>query len=199
MKEIWRDIAGYEGLYQVSNYGRIKSLERLEKTVGAVRQRRRRERILKETNIYGYRNVCLANNGYKRTVRVHRIVAKTFIPNPDGKLEVNHIDGNKANNRVDNLEWCTRKENSLHSVKVLGNKSKIEQLKPFQFKRGYECWNKIPVKCVETGEIFDSIVAATKAKNISRGAADRISHCCSGKRCNGKNIRTVGGYHWEYA
>lgn len=199
MKEIWKDIAGYEGLYQVSNYGRIKSLERLEKTVGIVKQRRRGERMLKETNVYGYRNVCLANNGYKRTVRVHRIVAKTFIPNPDRKLEVNHIDGNKANNRVDNLEWCTRKENSLHSVRVLGNKPKIGQLKPFQFKRGYECWNKTPVRCVETGEIFDSIVAAAKAKNISRGAAGRISHCCSGRRCNGKNIRTVGGYHWEYA
>ena len=85
MKEIWKDIAGYEDLYQVSNYGRIKSLERLEKTVGVVKQRRREERILKETNSYGYRNVCLANNGHKRTVRVHRIVAKTFIPNPDRK------------------------------------------------------------------------------------------------------------------
>lgn len=105
-KEIWKDIEGYnnlyKGLYQVSNMGRV-----------------RRMKILKpHFNSSGYYIVSLVNNKKAKTCRIHRLVARAFIPNPENKPEVNHISGMKTDNTVDNLEWCTGKENSLHAVNI---------------------------------------------------------------------------------
>ena len=117
MEEVWKDIKGFEEIYQVSNFGRVKSL---------LRKRRNRngyfyikEKILKQSiNTYGYLQVCLYNNCERSVKRVHRLVAETFIPNPSNKPEVNHIDGNKTNNKIDNLEWVTSKENITHAFKI---------------------------------------------------------------------------------
>ena len=107
MKEIWKNIKGYEGLYQVSNLGRVKSLERKD-NLG----RKVNEKILKNRNAtHGYIAVILSKDSNKKTYRVHRLVAEAFIPNPNKYLEVNHKDENKSNNRIDNLEWCDRKYN----------------------------------------------------------------------------------------
>lgn len=197
MKEIWKDIIGYEGIYQVSNLGRVKSLERIVLSKGVATKRK--ERVLKSSNRRGYRQLTLAKNRSRAQRSVHRLVAEVFIPNPDNKKEINHIDGNKANNIVDNLEWCTRKENAVHSIKVLGHKSKLEQIKPFQFKNGHKCWNSMKVKCVETGEAFDSIAEAGGSKGIARGSLGRIKYCCNKEKLNGKRINSVGGYRWEFA
>lgn len=106
MVEIWKDIKGYEGLYQVSNLGRIKSLGNLQN---------RKEKLLK-VNIYnGYCIVYLYKNNKKKSYLCHRLVAEAFIPNPDNLPQVNHKDENKLNNRVDNLEWCTSKYNVNYS------------------------------------------------------------------------------------
>lgn len=103
--EIWRDIADYEGLYQVSNLGRVRSLK-----FGRVL-------ILKtRPNNSGYSQVWLYRDGRYEVHRVHRLVAETFIPNPDNKREVNHLNGDKTDNRVGNLEWCTSSENKRHAV-----------------------------------------------------------------------------------
>jgi len=103
--EEWRKIEGYEGLYQVSNLGRVKSL-----MYG-------KEKILKGgINPYGYHFVILNKYPIKKNMKVHRLVAKAFIPNSDNKPEVNHIDGNKLNNNIHNLEWNTRKENNSHAL-----------------------------------------------------------------------------------
>ena len=107
MEEIWKDIEGYEGLYQVSNLGRIKRL----KGVGC-----RKERVLKSSPVKGYSSVALWSYCKFKAISIHRAVALAFIPNPDNKEEVNHIDGIKTNNRVDNLEWNTRKENIKHAI-----------------------------------------------------------------------------------
>ena len=102
--ELWLDIPEYKNLYQVSNYGRIKSLNY---------RRTGKEHILKQTtNNYGYKLVMLYKDGKGKMLSVHRIVAKTFIPNKNDKPEINHIDCNPANNSVDNLEWCTHRENT---------------------------------------------------------------------------------------
>ena len=116
MQEIWKDIAGYKGYYQASNLGKIKSLERYVNTRNNSK-RKVSERILKQIlSKYGYFSVGLCKNGIM-VKRVNRLVAKTFIPNPENKPMTNHKNGIKTDNRVENLEWCTSSENLLHASK----------------------------------------------------------------------------------
>jgi hypothetical protein len=118
--ELWSDIEDYENKYQISNYGRLKSLKNnmiMKPMVG--------------TN--GYLLACLWKNGKQRKISIHRLVAKKFVPNPYNYKEVNHIDEDKTNNRFDNLEWCTRKYNMNYgNVKNKISKNRI----------GIEPWNK---------------------------------------------------------
>lgn len=120
--EQWKDIVGFEGIYQISSLGRIKSLPGKDKSV-------RREKILKQKNKKGYFEVILWKNSKYSSFRVHRLVATHFINNHDNKPEVNHIDGDRGNNRVENLQWCTSKENSYHSKHILGNSKVISSKK----------------------------------------------------------------------
>lgn len=104
--EVWKEIEGYEGKYYVSNKGNVKSSK------GKV------DRILKPYNISKYKAVGLANNGKTKITLIHRLVAEAFIPNPDNKPQVNHIDGVQHNNVITNLEWVTAKENIEHAYKT---------------------------------------------------------------------------------
>ena len=107
MSEEWRPVVGYEGLYEVSSYGRVRSLDRYDE-----RNCFREGRILKlYTSRVGYLRVQLSLNSKKKMYLVHRLVAEAFIPNPDNLPEVNHLDEDKTNNRVENLEFCDRKYN----------------------------------------------------------------------------------------
>ena len=112
MEEIWKDIEGYEGLYQVSNKGRVKSLSRLVVRVGKPNYITK-EKILKCSELQGtrYPAVCLGSNNNFKSISVHRLVAQAFIPNPDNLPCVNHKDETRNNNDVRNLEWCTQKYN----------------------------------------------------------------------------------------
>ena len=113
MNEIWKDIEGYEGLYQVSNLGRVTSFDSIDK-LGRIRK----GRVLKGIkDVKGYLLVKLYKNSIVYTKRLHRLVAETFIPNSENKPQVNHIDENKANNIVSNLEWMTAKENINHGTR----------------------------------------------------------------------------------
>ena len=107
MTEIWKDIKGYEGLYQVSSLGRVKRTYKNKK-----------ERILK---IYlrkdGYFQIQLSNQSKFKQFLIHRLIAHAFIPNPDNKPFINHINGVRNDNRIENLEWCTNKENIHHAIK----------------------------------------------------------------------------------
>jgi len=172
MEEIWKDIAGYEGRYQVSTLGRVRN----SKTA----------RICKPSKCGGSRNylhVTLYQGSHdsRKSVSIHRLVADAFIPNPDNLPEVNHIDGNGFNNVVSNLEWITHAENMIHASKVLGKRVAC-----------CETFAK-PIIRVEDGQIFNSITEAAKACGMKTGAC--ISHCLNGRPYH----NTAGGYHWKYA
>lgn len=117
MEEVWKDVVGYEGLYQVSNLGRVKSCAHLVPTTnGFTRMSPSKIRI----NCFdgNYYHVILYKNRKRKICLIHRLVAEAFIPNPCSLPQVNHKDGNKLNNYVDNLEWCTAQENLLHAFKT---------------------------------------------------------------------------------
>ena len=101
--EIWKEVEGYEGLYQVSNLGRVKS---------------KNKTLHPNTNTYGYKHVTLSKDNVQKTVLVHRLVASAFIGNPSGKPQINHKDGNKNNNAESNLEWVTQESNNRHAIET---------------------------------------------------------------------------------
>lgn len=115
MKEVWKDVVGYEGIYRVSSLGRVRSLDHFVKHSNG-RDRIQKGRFLKrQFSLKGYFFVSLSRSKKRFHTGVHRLVAMAFIKNPNNKSQVNHIDGNKINNRPSNLEWCTNQENSIHA------------------------------------------------------------------------------------
>lgn len=141
MSEIWKDIKGYEGLYQISNQGRVKSLQEWNGNRHSASYRNR-ERILKPTdNGHGYLIVGLKKETKRKNHYIHRLVAEAFVENPKKNKYVNHLDYDKANNKADNLEWCSQKENVLYS------KHRMEHQKNAKLpKSGYKYIKKSKVK-----------------------------------------------------
>jgi len=168
MKEEWKDVIGFEGRYQVSNLGKVKSM-RYEGHKG--------ERELKQsTDKLGYKLVYLYDiTGKRRFKLVHRLVAQAFVNNVNNYREVNHLDGNKTNNKADNLEWCSHSQNIIHASKVLRRKMGTR-------KR---------VMCIETGEVYESGHDAARAKGMCKNAIS----CVLGKK---HQSETAGGFHWKF-
>ena len=173
MTEEWRDIKGFEGIYQVSNEGRVRSLDHV--TAG----RHWKGKVLSAAVKAGYPSVRLSNGAEKRSCRVHRLVAEAFLDNPETLPEVNHIDGNKNNNHVDNLEWCTSKKNKVHAW-IIG----LTKLPPAQAPR--------PVIQILEGREIASYASMEIAEIITGIDAGTICGCCKGKR------KSAGGYNWKY-
>lgn len=173
--EVWKNVDGYKGLYQVSNLGDIKSLDKIVKCKGnntRISKGKILKQIIKKT---GYSQVVLYKNNIRKYISTHRIVAQAFIPNPNNKSCVNHIDGNKLNNNISNLEWCTHIENMNHAWQnglVVGKKVLMESL------------NNIPLLCFFS--VKDAYIYLNK--NYKGG----ISGCCNGYQ------KSAYGYKWKY-
>ena len=169
----WRDIEGYEGMYQISRWGEVRSLDRYVRSKNdSMRISRGCTRVLEETK-EGYLQVGLYDtegNGSPlgKMKMVHVLVAKAFVPNPNNKPFVNHIDGNKKNNCVENLEWVTAKENTAHAIRTglrkLTNWTLEETL---QWGALANEKQKVRVRCIETKEVFDSQSEAARKYNVS--------------------------------
>lgn len=176
MTEIWKDIPNYEGLYQVSNLGRIKSIGRRVswKFYDKPCARNHNERMITpEVGKIGYYRVGLCKNGKRTRYSLHRIIAKAFIPNPDNLPTVNHKNGIKTDNRLENLEWVSYSDNNLHAWRVLNKKA----------------YNAKAVRCKETGEVF-----RTMAEAAIKYGKKRTALCQQMKTAN----RKFSGLHWEY-
>lgn len=148
--ENWKDIKGYEGLYQVSNLGRVRSLDFEWKAYNgkALCKFKNKGKILKG-NQTGVRRNYLAVNLHNHTIKIHRLVAKAFVPNPNNYPEVNHIDGNTFNNNADNLEWVTSSQNVTHAVRTglsrtgeRKNNHKLSKEQVEQIRCEYICGDK---------------------------------------------------------
>lgn len=187
--EIWKDINGYEGYYQVSNQGNVRSLDRFDGVHD------RQGTIIKPSlKQNGYLQVGLRKHSVRKWFGVHRLVAIHFIENPDNKPQVNHVDGNKLNNTVENLEWVTEKENQNHAAKLglRDNMPKGENHCNYG-KFGENSLSAKPVIRLDpkTGE-----TKLYKAKVLAKNEGfdvTSISKCCHGK------LKTHKGYEWYFA
>jgi len=172
-QEEWKDIPNSNGIYQISSYGRVRNAQT--------------GRILKLNNNYGiYQVITLKINGKKTLFKIHRLVGQAFIPNPLNKEEVNHIDGNKYNNTVSNLEWNDRKENMLHA-----HNTGLQ----INFRKTIECAkqkNQKAILQIKDGKViarYEGVREVTRKLGYSEG---NIAACARGK------FKTMYGYEWKY-
>ena len=179
MKEKWRDVKDYDGLYQVSNLGRVRSLNRIidisESKLRGEKLKRKGVLLKPNKTSQGYYCVklCKVVNGksYQKNCRIHRLVATAFIVNSKNKKQVNHTDGNKGNNKVTNLEWCTPSENVLHSIRVLGNNTHENHGKNILSKKQVDEIRKL-IQEKSTFEISKQLdIPYYLIKNIKRNTA----------------------------
>ena len=196
MNEVWKELDGFNGYY-VSSLGRIKSP---------------RGNILKGSKLKdGYLAVCIKQNGRFISKKIARLIAKTFVPNPDDKPCVDHINTIKSDNRAENLRWVTYKENAHNEItykRILAEVMKPERIAKFcragiplseehkkkiglANKNNKGCgWRRRGVICVETGDFYESQLDAQQKTNIY---ASSIGKVCLGQR------KTAGSFHWKFA
>ena len=185
MKEQWKDIDGFEGIYQVSSFGGLKSFKDLKEG-----------RILSNKNKNkGYFSVVLRiTRGPTRYTRMHRLVAEAFIQNPDNLPAINHKDSNKQNNRVDNLEWVTISQNVQHAVKnnpgfLNGMKRYNQQIRPVRI-----------VQLTLSGEYVDTHINSKEAENKTGVCYRNILQVAAGTEYKpGKKRNQAGGFKWSFA
>ena len=190
--EIWLDVIGTNGRYQVSTKGSIRAINYLK--TGKMK-------LLSQANVNGYRMVQIPINGKIRNCLVHRLVAETFLPNPHNLPQVNHKDEDKSNNRVENLEWCSAKYNNEYNggidkrilTRSLHNPNNECYVKGMASRITNKSWNREQSVCqVLNGVVVDTFKSTQEAQRVTGIKSSNISECC-------RNIRKrAGGYEWFY-
>ena len=169
-KEEWKDIKGFEGLYQISNFGKVKRMRYINKNTNKEQERIKVLKLRKD----GYYEVALYKDGKPKYIQVHRLVAGAFLQNPNNLPQVNHKDGNKQNNYVENLEWVTISENVLHSTRVL--RKNIREVSQYTLSGIYLA-------------TYSSIQIASEITGIRQSSISNVL---------AKRRHKAGGYSWRY-
>lgn len=165
-KNAQKEISNFEGLYFISSEGKVFNSKGKE-LIGGISD--------------GYRYVDLYKNSIKHRKKIHRLVAQAFIPNPENKPFINHIDGNRQNNNVTNLEWCTNQENQIHALKYGLNNN-----------YGANCWKSRKVNQIKDGVIIKTWGCISDVQRELKIHLSNVVKCCNSQR------KTAGGYEWQY-
>lgn len=188
MEEIWKDIEGYEGFYQVSNFGNVKSLN--------YQGRGYSQNLALKKNCKGYYWVMLYKFGCKQPILVHRLVAEAFIENPNKFKSVNHKDENPLNNRAENLEWCTASYNVRYSIERHPERSRKGIPRGSYNHGARKVGSRTPLRIVQLtldGEFVKEWENSVTIKHETGMSDWSISECCRGKR------KKAYGFKWQYA
>ena len=195
INEIWRPIKGYEGLYEVSNLGRVKSLGN---------NKTKKDKILRSgIDSQGYPNIGLSKKGNRKTYNIHRIVAEAFIPNPENKRDIDHINNIKDDNRVENLRWCSHRENCNNPLSIENHKIAIQKRFPNRViktqRSRKEAWSdptvrakvSIPVlQLTKNGSAINYFPSQIEASRQTGLFQTGINLCINNK------YKTCGGFRW---